>query len=37
LTLFVGPAVVFAGAMAAALYPALRLHWLEPVAAMRSA
>jgi ABC-type lipoprotein release transport system permease subunit len=36
-TLFVGPAVVFLGAIIAALYPALRLHWLEPVAAMRSA
>jgi ABC-type lipoprotein release transport system permease subunit len=36
-TLFAGPAVVFLGALAAALYPALRLYWLEPVAAMRTA
>lgn len=36
-TLFAGPAVVFAGTLAAALYPALRLHWLQPVEAMRAA
>jgi ABC-type lipoprotein release transport system permease subunit len=35
--LFAGPAVVILGALAAALYPALRLDWLEPVAAMRTA
>ena len=32
-----GPAVVFVFTMLAAVYPAVRLHWLEPVAAMRSA
>lgn len=36
-TLLTGPAVVFAGTLAAALYPALRLHWLQPVQAMRAA
>lgn len=36
-TLIAGPAVVFAGTLAAALYPALRLHWLQPVEAMRAA
>jgi ABC-type lipoprotein release transport system permease subunit len=36
-TLLAGPAVVLAGTLAAALYPALRLHWLEPVEAMRAA
>ncbi len=36
-TLFAGPAVVFVGTLAAALYPALRLHWLQPVEAMRAA
>lgn len=36
-TLFTGPAVVFAGTLAAALYPALRLRWLQPVEAMRAA
>jgi ABC-type lipoprotein release transport system permease subunit len=36
-TLVAGPAVVFAGTLAAALYPALRLHWLQPVEAMRAA
>ena len=35
-TLFIGPAVVFAGTLASALYPALRLHWLQPVEAMRA-
>jgi ABC-type lipoprotein release transport system permease subunit len=33
--LFVGPAVVFVGSILAALYPALRLHWLQPVEAMQ--
>jgi len=37
LTLFLGPAVVFVGGMLAAIYPALRLHWLRPVEAMRAA
>ena len=37
LTLFLGPAIVFAGGMLAAIYPALRLHWLRPVEAMRVA
>lgn len=36
LTLFTGPVVVFIGALASALYPALRLHWLHPVQAMRA-
>ncbi len=37
LTLFLGPTIVFVGGMFAAIYPALRLHWLEPVQAMRAA
>jgi len=37
LTAFVGPAIVFVGTMLAAIYPALRLHWLQPVTAMRAA
>ena len=37
LTLFGGPAIVFIGTLASALYPALRLHWLQPVEAMRAA
>ena len=37
LTLFLGPAIVFVGGMLAAIYPALRLHWLQPVEAMRAA
>jgi putative ABC transport system permease protein len=37
LSLLVGPALVFVGAMLAALYPALRLLRLQPVAAMRAA
>ncbi len=36
-SLLIGPAVVFVFTLIAALYPALRLHWLEPVAAMRAA
>jgi len=36
LTLFLGPAVVFIGSIISALYPALRLHWLHPVEAMRA-
>ena len=37
LTLFLGPTIVFVGGMFAAIYPALRLHWLKPVEAMRAA
>ena len=37
LTLFLGPIVVFLFTLLAALYPALRLHWLHPVEAMRAA
>ena len=37
LTVFLGPSVVFIFTLLSALYPALRLHWLEPVAAMRAA
>ncbi|MEH6548941.1 MAG: FtsX-like permease family protein [Pseudomonadales bacterium] len=36
ISVFVGPGVVFLGSMLAAVYPALRLHTLEPVAAMRA-
>jgi putative ABC transport system permease protein len=36
MTLFAGPAVVFLGSILSALYPALRLHWLHPVEAMRA-
>lgn len=35
-SLFGGPLVVFLGGMLAALYPALRLHTLQPVDAMRA-
>lgn len=35
-TLFLGPLVVFAGGMLAAIYPAWRLRWLKPVEAMRA-
>ena len=37
LTLFLGPIFVFVGGMLAAIYPAVRLHWLHPVEAMRVA
>lgn len=37
LTLFLGPAIVFLAGMLASMYPALRLHWMEPVEAMRVA
>jgi ABC-type antimicrobial peptide transport system permease subunit len=37
LTLLSGPSVVFMFTVLAALYPALRLHWLHPVQAMRAA
>ncbi len=33
---FTGPIIVFVGGMLAAIYPALRLHSLQPVAAMRA-
>ena len=36
LTLITGPAVVFVFTILAALYPALRLHKLHPVEAMRA-
>lgn len=36
LTLLAGPMVVFLFTMLSALYPALRLHWLHPVEAMRA-
>lgn len=36
-SLLVGPAVVFLFTILAALYPALRLRWQNPVAAMRAA
>jgi len=37
LSLFAGPLVVFLFTMLASIYPAVRLHWLHPVAAMRAA
>lgn len=37
ITLFSGPVVVLIGSVLSALYPALRLHWLHPVEAMRAA
>lgn len=37
LSLLMGPAVVFIASLLAAIYPALRLHWLQPVQAMRAA
>jgi putative ABC transport system permease protein len=36
LSLFAGPAVVFLFTMLASVYPAVRLRWLHPVAAMRA-
>ena len=36
IALFAGPVVVFLFTLASALYPALRLHWLHPVEAMRA-
>lgn len=35
--LFLGPLVVLVSSVAASLYPAMRLRWLEPVVAMRAA
>jgi putative ABC transport system permease protein len=37
LPLFLGPGIVFTGTLIASAYPAARLHWLEPVQAMRAA
>lgn len=37
LTLLAGPAIVFLFTMLAAIYPAVRLHWQNPVDAMRVA
>ena len=36
LTLFFGPAIVFVGSILSSLYPALRLHFLHPVEALRA-
>jgi putative ABC transport system permease protein len=36
LSVLLGPGIVFLGGMLAAVYPALRLHLLQPVAAMRA-
>jgi ABC-type lipoprotein release transport system permease subunit len=36
LSVLLGPAVVFVGGMLAAIYPALKLHTLQPVTAMRA-
>ena len=35
--LLMGPVIVMLASLTASIYPALRLHWLEPVAAMRAA
>ena len=35
--LLTGPMIVLGASVVASLYPAVRLHWLEPVAAMRAA
>ena len=35
--LLLGPSIVLVGSFLASLYPAIRLHWLEPVQAMRAA
>jgi len=37
LSLFAGPLIVFLFTMLASIYPAVRLRWLHPVAAMRAA
>ena len=37
LSAMLGPTIVFAGSLIASVYPAVRLHWLQLVAAMRSA
>lgn len=36
LSLLLGPAIVFTFSLLASIYPALRLHWLHPVEAMRA-
>jgi ABC-type antimicrobial peptide transport system permease subunit len=36
LSVLLGPSVVFIGGMLAAVYPALKLYTLQPVAAMRA-
>jgi ABC-type lipoprotein release transport system permease subunit len=36
-TMFLGPSIVFVGAIIASIYPIARLRWLHPVAAMRAA
>lgn len=36
ISVLIGPGIVFIGCMLAAVYPALRLHTLQPVAAMRA-
>lgn len=35
--LFFGPAIILVSSVIASFYPAIRLHWLEPVTAMRAA
>jgi len=35
--LLMGPLIVLGASIVASLYPAVRLHWVEPVAAMRAA
>ncbi len=35
--LLVGPSIVLLGSLLAAIYPAVRLYWLQPVSAMRAA
>lgn len=35
--LLLGPMIVYAGTLIASIYPALRLHWLQPVQAIRTA
>ena len=37
LGLVTGPLIVLGASIVASLYPAIRLHWVEPVAAMRAA
>ena len=36
-SLLLGPSIVFVFSLLAAIYPAVRLHWLHPVQAMRAA
>ena len=35
--LLLGPMIVLVSSVAASVYPAVRLHWMEPVTAMRAA